>query len=156
MSERINSSTKTIIEKIRNDKSLTGLEKLKKLFQTSIESTHQDKIFTSAPMLLNNPNLLAIQLREIIENMVPNYIQPIIEEGIVDGSIETDYPKELGEVMMLLCNVWLNPLVYNVSVDDMIKKIKFFDLLLNRMGITIFDNSMYDKLIKLTTLLKRQ
>lgn len=156
VSERISSSTKTIVEKIRNDKSLTGLEKLRKLFQTSIESPHQDKIFTSAPMLLNNPNLLAIQLREIIEHTVPNYIQPIIEEGIADGSIKTDYPKELGEVMILLSNVWLNPLVYSVSVDDMINKIKFFDMLLNGMGINILDNNMYDKSIKFTTLSKRE
>lgn len=155
VANKIYSSTEEKVKSIMKDSSLNGLEKLRKLFQSSIENPNQEKFFTASPMLLNNPSLLAMQLKDSIEIIAPDYIQPIIEEGIKDGSIKTDYPKELAEVMLILSNIWLNPLVYSVSTQDMINKIKFYDVFLKGMGINVFDESMYDKLVELDNLSKR-
>lgn len=155
VADKIYSTTEEKVKSIMKDSSLNGLEKLRKLFESSIGNPNQEKMFAASPMLLNNPSLLAMQLKESIEVVAPNYIKPIIEEGIKDGSIKTDYPKELAEVMIILSNIWLNPLVYSVSQEDMINKIKFYDVFLKGMGINIFDKSMYEKLIKLDDLTKR-
>ena len=154
VSEKIYESLKPKIGKIRKDKSLTGLEKLRKMFKASMETSYHEKMFAVTPMLLNNPNLLAIQLKEIVESMVPEYIQPVIEDGILDGSIKTEYPKELGEVIMLLCNIWLNPLVYSVSKEEMLNKIKFYDVILKGIGINILDNDMYNKIMNSRNLIE--
>ena len=69
VSEKIYESLKPKIGKIRKDKSLTGLEKLRKMFKASMETSYHEKMFAVTPMLLNNPNLLAIQLKEIVESM---------------------------------------------------------------------------------------
>lgn len=154
VSEKIYSNTEKRIKEIIKNNSLNGLEKLREMFKSSIENPNQEKLFTASPMLLNNPSLLAMQLKESIEIIAPKYIQPIIEEGIKDGSIKTDYPKELAEVMLLLSNIWINPLVYSVSTEEMINKIKFYDVFLKGMGINIFDESMYVKLVQLDDLSK--
>ncbi|MDO7977238.1 TetR/AcrR family transcriptional regulator [Oceanotoga teriensis] len=152
VAEKIYSSTNTIMMDIKNDSNLNGLEKLKKMFSISLKNPNQNKIFSVAPKLLNNPNILALQMKEIIENTAPNYIKPIIEEGIKDGSIKTDYPKELSEIMILISNIWLNPLVYKNTNEEMLNKIKFYDYLLKQINIDIFDQTMYDQIVKLNEL----
>lgn len=152
VAEKIYSSTNTIMMDIKNDSNLNGLEKLKKMFSISLKNPNQNKMFSVAPKLLNNPNILALQMKEIIENTAPNYIKPIIEEGIKDGSIKTDYPKELSEIMILISNIWLNPLVYKNTNEEMLNKIKFYDYLLKKINIDIFDQTMYDQIVKLNEL----
>ena len=34
-----------------------------------------------------------------------NYILPIINQGISDGTIETDYPEQLAELILLAANI---------------------------------------------------
>ncbi len=129
-----------------NSKDLTGLEKLKRLFTFSIESTSQDLLIKTKPDLLKNPKLLAIQLDSTINYVAPNWIEPILREGIADGSIKTDHPKELSEVMMLLSNVWLNPLMFECTSDEFNKKLSFFKQLMDSLGIDIFDSQMLSKI----------
>ncbi|MEG1575354.1 MAG: TetR/AcrR family transcriptional regulator, partial [Clostridium sp.] len=76
------------------------------------------------------------------EIVAPNYIEPIIRQGIRDGSIKTDYPKELAEVMITLLNIWINPIIAKTSVDEMKQKLKFLGVLLHGIGIDILDDEI--------------
>ena len=87
---------------LEKDSSMTGLQKLQALFTTALESPRQDDMFQMAPDFLKNPQMLAMQIEGIYTESVPHFVQPIIEEGIADGSIKTDYPKELAELILLL------------------------------------------------------
>jgi len=71
--------------------------------------------------------------------IVPCYIEPIIKEGISDGSIETAYPKELAEVIITLMNIWVNPVFAKSTPEEMRRKMEFFSVLLNGIGIDILD-----------------
>ena len=44
-----------------------------------------------------------------IENAAPAYIVPIIRQGIAEGVIETDYPEQMAELILITANVWMNP-----------------------------------------------
>ena len=66
----------------------------------------------------------------------------VIEEGIEDGSIQTDYPKQLAEVIMLLGNVWLNPMIYHCGPEEMIEKVKFYHIILQSFGINVIDDKV--------------
>lgn len=100
---------------IRDDKGLNGLEKLRKISQASLDNAASNELASVGPNLLRNPKLLAAQIENILEKAVPVYIQPIIEQGMRDGSIRTDYPRELSEVLVILTNIWLNPEVIEAS-----------------------------------------
>ena len=90
MVKRIGEDNAEILAKVRDDKSLNGYEKLKAIFKAAIFNTNQDILLTAAPNLLENPRLLAMQFRDIFDVVVPDFILPILQEAIVDGSIQTD------------------------------------------------------------------
>ncbi|WP_217563008.1 TetR/AcrR family transcriptional regulator [Paenibacillus sp. GbtcB18] len=134
---------------VRDDKELNGLEKLRKISHVSLDNPAQDELASVAPNLLRNPKMLAAQIGNIIDKAVPIYIQPIIEEGMRDGSIRTDYPRELSEVLMILTNIWLNPAVIQASPEMMLRKLRFFDEILKGLGLDLFDEQMFLRLEEL-------
>lgn len=89
------------LKKLEKNRNMTGLEKLQSLFASALENPRQDDTFQMAPDFLKNPQMLVMQLEGIFKESAPHYVQPIIEEGIDDGSIQTEYPKELAEVIDL-------------------------------------------------------
>ena len=60
--------------------------------------------YDSADML-KNPQLLVMFLKDSVQREAPDLLTPIIEEGIRDGSIQSEYPRELAEVLMLIGNL---------------------------------------------------
>lgn len=130
---------------IRDDKELNGLEKLRKISQASLDNAARNELASVGPNLLRNPKLLAAQIENIFEKAVPVYIQPIIEQGMRDGSIRTEYPRELSEVLVILTNIWLNPEVIEASPEMMLHKVRFFDEILKGLGLDLFDEQMYQR-----------
>lgn len=131
---------------IRDDPTMTGREKLKALFHSSLENSAQDEMFAIAPNLLENPPFLALQLRNAVEEAAPLYIQPVLEQGIADGSIQTDSPRELAEVLMLLSNIWLNPMIFVANPVEMFNRCRFFQKLLLGLGIDVIDDVMLERI----------
>ena len=133
---------------LEKDSSMTGLQKLQALFTTALESPSQDDMFQMAPDFLKNPQMLAMQIEGIYTESVPHFVQPIIEEGIADGSIKTDYPKELAEMILLLINIWLIPLVHDEDPSSVTNRFALFQEMMGKMGIEIFDKDAVKRLEK--------
>lgn len=148
MSERIEAE----MAEIRDSRELNGMEKLRKMFASSLQSKEHIDLFAVSPKLLENPRLLAIQLKSVIEDVVPNFIEPVIQEGVRDGSIQTKYPKELAQVMILMSNVWLNPLVYPMTREEVMPKIAFFNEMMLSMGIPFMNENIEKRLEQLRVL----
>ncbi len=81
-----------MLGKIRDRKGLTGAEKLRELFRTAVLQDYQQQLLGMMPCLLDNPKFLALLIRSVLDDAAPNYVQPILEEGMADGSIQTDLP----------------------------------------------------------------
>ncbi|MEQ7194823.1 TetR/AcrR family transcriptional regulator [Enterococcus avium] len=133
---------------LEKDSSMTGLQKLQALFTTALESPRQDDMFQMAPDFLKNPQMLAMQIEGIYTESVSHFVQPIIEEGIADGSIKTDYPKELAEMILLLINIWLIPLVHDEDPSSVTNRFALFQEMMGKMGIEIFDKDAVKRLEK--------
>lgn len=140
--DRFNAQSVKELQKIRDDKNITGAEKLKKMFELSLSNSDRDIVYTVAPNMLKNPRLLALQFEETFKDVVPNYVEPVINEGVADGSIKSEYPKELSEVLMLLTNLWLNPLVFEADVETMERRVRFFNSILQGVGINLLTEEM--------------
>ncbi len=139
---RIGEENTKALAKIRDNKAMNGYEKLKAIFRAALLSPNQNLIFTVSPSLLDNPRFLAMQIRQLYDIVVPDFIQPILKQGIEDGSIITEYPRELAEAMMLLSNVWLNPLVRATDAAGMRNRCITFNRLLKGMGLDLLDEEM--------------
>ena len=152
VTDRMTAESNQMLAVIRDRRDLNGKEKLKTIFRESISRPVQNDIFTVAPDFHNNPKLLFSLLHETIEEAAPNYILPIIEQGIDDGSIKTDYPKQLAELILLTANVWMNPMIFDSSVEESCRKFMIFSQMLKGFELDIVDDEMLERLKELTSI----
>jgi len=142
-------SNKMLFE-IRNNPDMTGKEKLKRLLEDSVNRPVHDEIFSAAPNIKSSPALVSSILMESVETVAPEYVLPIIKQGIEDGSIQTEYPEELAELIMLVGNVWLNPMVFDDDPEKIYRKCVMYDKMLRGFGLDIIDESIFERLRSLT------
>lgn len=155
VTDRTTAASNRMLEGIRDRKDLTGSEKLKMIFKESICRPVQNEIFTVAPGFHNNPQLLYSLLKDTIQNVAPNYILPILRQGITDGSIQTEYPEQLAELILLAANVWLNPMIFDSSVEESSRKFMVFRQMLLGFGLDILDQEMLERLEELTSIYQK-
>ena len=89
--------------------------------------------------LQNMPHMLSDLLLRSVNDIAPNAIKPVLEEGIKDGSIKVPFAKELAEIISLLANVWLNPLVFSMSDEDIEKKCQVILGMMAMLGVDVAD-----------------
>lgn len=121
--------------KIRDQPNKTGLEKLKEMFSVSVQDPHQEELFSFSPSLLNVPTIFVEMLKDTFTVVIPEYIIPVVQQGVEDGSIRTEYPKELSEMILLLANYWLNPLVFRMTATQLENKVKFMYSMFEGTGV---------------------
>lgn len=147
---RLGNENAEIFAKIRDDNRLSGIEKLRKIFQTAVFHSNQSVLLTVSPCLLNNPRFLAMQIEQIYELIAPQFVEPILTEGVKDGSINIENPHEIAEAIMILTNVWLNPLVKMTDTEGMKKRCDTFNTLLKGLGIDgLLDNQTISAFVQL-------
>ena len=135
--------------KIKNNKNLNGANKLKEIIKFNISSENTKNIIKLCPNFLENPKFLAEQLKQMYEIFIPNFIFPIIEEGVEDGSIKTDKPYELSESIMLLINIWINPLIFGNDIAKLNNKLEIINEFLEKYNLILFDEDSKKDFIKL-------
>jgi Transcriptional regulator len=155
VSDRMTAESDQMLAAIRDRSDLCGKEKLKTIFKESINRPVQNDIFTVVPNFHNNPRLLFSLLHETIEEVAPDYLLPIIKEGISDGSIETDYPEQLAEMILLVANVWMNPMIFDDSEEESYRKMMIFRQMLQGFGLDIVDREMSERLQELTSIYQK-
>lgn len=134
--KRIGYQNKAIFDEIKYAKDLNGREKISKLISVAIGNTNMDVITSISPNLTDNPKLLASFFKQMQEMTIPEYFLPIIYEGIKDGSIKSEYPQELTELIAVMLNIWLNPLIFNKSNDTVRNKINIINRCLSDFNIS--------------------
>lgn len=155
VTNRMMEESNRILAAIRDRTDLTGKEKLKAIFKESIARPVQDEIFTVAPNLGANPRLLFSIFSETVNTAAPDYIQPIIEQGIADGSIETEYPAQLAELIILAANIWMNPMIFDDSEETSRRKFMVFCQMMRGFGLDIVDDEMLKRLQGLSALYQK-
>jgi len=147
--QRIGSENTAIFAQIRDDNSLNGIEKLRVIFKTAVIHSNQSILLTVSPSLLNNSQFLAMQIEQIYQIVAPQFIEPVLKQGIKDNSIKVENPHEVAEAIMIMTNVWLNPLVKMTNKESTRKKCETFNALLQGVGIdTLLDDEAISAFVK--------
>ena len=155
VTEKMTAESNRMLAVIRDRSDLSGKEKLKTIFKTSISQSVQNDIFTVAPDFHNNPKLLFSLLHDTIDNAAPNYILPIIRQGISDGSIKTDYPEQLAELILLAANLWMNPMIFDSTEEESCRKFMVFRQMMQGFGLDIVDGEMLERLQELASIYQK-
>lgn len=144
---RLFADAKERMKRIVSDPNLTGREKLVLAVQDCLEDPTQDYLFEVAPNILKNPWMLAALLQDCFSTVVPDILQPIVEQGIEDGSICTQHPKELAQVMSILCNVWINPTVCHGSKEEVVLRMRLLNQLMEPFGLDVMDDRVIERVL---------
>lgn len=137
VANNIGKQNKSIFDAIKYSNDINGSEKITKLVSLSINNGIMETITSITPKLIHSPKLLTSFLEQMQKVTIPEYFIPIIKEGIEDGSIIADNPNELAELLAVLLNIWLNPLIFNTSKETLISKINLINICLNNFNIKI-------------------
>lgn len=146
--DRIGQRNGEVLAEVRDDPGLNGLEKLRAIFKASLQPERQVKMFSMMPYLLDNAKFLTTEMRSIFDEVAPVFIEPIIRQGIADGSIRTNHPKELAEAMMLLSDIWINPIVRPTSPEEVRARCAVYNRLFRDFGIDgLLDQEIVEALV---------
>lgn len=126
---------------VRGRTDLNGLEKLREMvFLNQSDQPRMDINRQSIPML-KNPRILAGVVESNLQQLTPLF-RELIDEGNRDGSIHTEYPKELSELIPLLTSLWMAPSVYPATAEEMQNKFRFLKDMLEKMGLPLANEEM--------------
>lgn len=155
VTNRMTAESDRLLAEIRDRADLNGKEKLKMIFKESICRPVQEEIFTVAPNFGKNPKLLSSLLHDTMEDVAPNYILPIIQQGRSDGSIDMENPEQFAELVIFVANIWLNPMIFNDSEEESYRKFVLFGQMMKGFGLDIVDQEMTERLKELTTIYQK-
>ena len=106
-----------------------------------------EKINTTNRFLLNQTNNSKAIIQSIIQTINIDSIKffELIKDGVKDGSLDTDFPKECSELLLLLCNIWLNPILFNRTYEETINRFIFIQFTMKQLGVDVIGNELLDK-----------
>ncbi len=146
---RMTAESNQMLAEVRDRKDLTGKEKLKMIFYESINRPVQNDLFTAAPGFHNNPKLFFSLVHDTVTETAIQYIQPIFRQGVADGTIRTEYPEQLAELVMLAANVWMNPMTFDSTAEETRRKFMVFRQMMEGFGLDIIDDRLMDRIVEL-------
>ena len=142
--DRIGEFNSAVLAEIRDKKGLTGAEKLREMFRTAVRLSFQGGILNMLPFLIENPKFMALQMESILNEAAPCYVLPILREGIADGSIRADYPEQLAEVLLLMTDLWLHPVLRPSTPEQVRARCAFFNQFTRQYGFELLDEDLIE------------
>ena len=142
--DRVGEAQSAILAEVRDRKGLTGAEKLREMFRTSLRMSFQGKILHMLPFIIENPKFMALQMQSILGEAAPDYILPILNQGIADGSIRADYPEQLAEVLLLMTDLWLHPILRPSTPEQVRTRCAFFNQFTRQYGFELLDEDLIE------------
>ncbi|MBD5492524.1 MAG: TetR/AcrR family transcriptional regulator [Lachnospiraceae bacterium] len=139
-------------EAVRERTDLNGLQKIREMLALDRADEEREEINTQAVAILKDPRILAAAVEANRRVLTPLWFE-LIEEGRRDGSIRTEYAKELSELLPLI-NFWLMPSVFPANTEEIRHKCRFLTKVLSAMGLPIIEEEMYARTEKILGNLK--
>ena len=126
---------------VRGRDDLSGLEKLREAVRIHQGDAERTRMTIQAIPIVWEPRLLVEMIESNRRILTPCYLE-LLQEGIRDGSIHTQYPREIAELLPLLTSLWLLPSVFPATREEMRRKFEFLGDMLEKMGVPLVDGSI--------------
>lgn len=128
-------------EAVRGRTDLNGLQKLQEAVRLNQSDKERVRLTAQSIPIAKSPRLLQEMIISNRKVLTPYFLE-LIEEGNRDGSMHTDYPREIAELLPLLTSLWLLPSVFPASREQMKRKFLFLGEMLEKMGVPLMDDSI--------------
>lgn len=140
---------------IAKDPNLTGAQKLEKMTSSFIADDIQEKLVAITPNMLDNPKFLAYYIKSIYMYTIPLCIVPIVKQGVADGSIQTDYPEEVADLLIFLSDIWMNPIVFDMTSEQITRKLLLFEQIFETFGLHLLNQEVIERARRITDFAKK-
>lgn len=122
---------------VKERSDLNALQKIREVLALNQSNEERERINVQAISILKDPRILATAIEANRRMLTPLWFE-LLEEGQRDGSIQTEYAKELSELLPLI-NFWLLPSVYPATTEEICHKYRFIMEVLAAMGLPLID-----------------
>lgn len=119
----------------RND--LNGLQKIREMLIINQSDEKRTNINIQSLPILQNPRILAAAIESNCRVLTPLWFE-LLEEGRRDGSIKSEYTKELSELLPLV-DFWFMPSLYPATAEELRHKYNFVTQTLAMLGLPVLD-----------------
>lgn len=117
---------------------LNGLQKIREVIRLNFGDAERSQLSEEALPILKNPRML-VEIIESNRKMLTPFWLELLEEGVEDGSLHTEYAKEIAELLPLITDIWALPSVYPATEKDVYRRIDFIKMMLERLGVPLLD-----------------
>ena len=81
--------------------------------------------------------------------MVPCFLEHNDRQAMADGSIRTEHPKELAEAMIILADMWINPIVQPTTPEEIRARCEIYSRLFQGFGVDgLIDQEIVSTLVQ--------
>ena len=124
-------------------KGLNALEKLRFAAKLSMRAhlDMSDSMRVQMKKLANDPIVFKSEMIFQATAMAI-YIENLFIEGNKDGSMNVCFPKQASQTIAFLTSSWLSPYVFEVSYEEFLDKVLFFEQLSTSLGVPVMDEEM--------------
>lgn len=136
------------------EKGKNGLEKIKNILISSLNAHNIQSMIYSAQIVLKSPRMIGEQYLSTL-NVVPE-IEGYLLEGIEDGSITTEYPEEVAELILIYSNLSIGIHLMEFSKEKLIRKLNFIKEVFSQLGAPVFDDEVIKVAEELYDFLKKK
>lgn len=126
-------------EKIKSRTDLNGADKLKRMLLAAVSDEQEQTFRRMGIHLQNMPQMMSSLLIRSVNEIAPKAFEPVIEEGIQDGSIDVLYAAEFAQLVSIFANIWVNPLVFPASDEELKRKFMTISSIMEKCKIDISD-----------------
>ncbi len=130
-------------EAVRTRTDLNGLQKIREVLAMDRADGERETVNAQSVSILKDPRILAAAMETNRRVLTPLWFA-LIEEGRRDCSIQTEYARELSELLPLV-NFWLMPSVFPANAEEIMHKCKFVAKVLADMGLPVADKEMFER-----------
>lgn len=138
------------LKELVDDQELTAKQKIERII-TYLSANETLPELTKGKWAEKVPFALLDTLRNTL-NVMAGYIEVILEQGNKNKEFCCEKPKELAGVLVLLVDVWLDPVIVDSDYEEMCSKVDFIIILLEKFKTPILDQ---EKCMKIKEGLRR-
>ena len=134
----------SFLEALVTDSTLSAKNKLSKIIAYNGESEVQKQLI-ACRWLEKIPFALVEEIRNLNHIIAPCLAQ-IIRQGVEEKEFECPYIEELAEVLALLLDIWLDPVLFNRTYEAICTRLDFVAFMLEKLGADILEKGTVSRI----------
>lgn len=128
----------------------SALEKIQYALTSSLSDIEKLSFLQASQITLKSPSILAQQYELSYALLIPKF-REIVQEGVIDGSIPTDFPEEIAELLVIYFKFIIGLRITELTSDIFLRKILFLKEMFESMSCPIINDTILTLASELTT-----